>query len=305
MSKMTDLIGQKFGKLTAIQPVGNNKCGQKLWKCKCECGGVSLVSSGNLLCGHTQSCGCMKHRVNDLTGQKFGKLMVMKQVKGKIDHGRRSARWLCRCECGRETVVDANSLVTGNTASCGNCSWGQYTLTPTHVEGHFNGDTLMYIDYVDYPRVRKHRWWIDKGSGYFVTNIDNRTITLHNFLMQPPEGMVCDHINRNKLDNRRSNLRYATPKQNSRNRSKGRNNTSGYIGVCLHIRRKKYVAQVKVDNRTINLGEYDSAEEAAKARDRAALFYFGEFANLNFGGDKNGAANPETGTELYAADLAV
>lgn len=171
--------------------------------------------------------------------------------------------------------------------------------------GHFENGADMLIDPADYPWVSKHRWWLDKGSGYFVTSMEGKTVYLHRMLMPDVEGLVCDHINRNKLDNRRSNLRYATPKENSRNRSRARNNTTGYIGVSWHIRQKKYVAQVRVEGHTYNLGGFDTAEEAARARDRAALFFYGKFANLNFGGDADGTENTGAGEEVHASRLAV
>lgn len=295
MSKAIDIAGKKFGKLTAIHPVGRDAQGNVLWFCSCECGETTKTTSARLRNGITKSCGCMNHVVNDLTGHTFGKLTVLCRVPPKEDTKKRTAWWLCRCECGRETVVDSNSLQTRNTQSCGDCSWGKYEFYPNYVIGTFVDNTSFMISYEDYPRVRKHRWWVDTGSGYFGTNINGRIMLLHNFLMNPPEGKICDHINRNKMDNRRSNLRYATQKENSRNRSKLSVNTSGYIGVSWHIRKRKYVAQIKIDGHTIHLGSFDNAEDAARVRDKAALFYFGEFANLNFGGRHHEIENTQAG----------
>lgn len=286
MSKRMELQGQRFGNLTAIRPVGKNACGQMLWECACVCGRTTVSAASMLKRGTTRSCGCLARQRHDLSGQAFGKLTAIQRVVTS-DAARsrsRSAIWLCRCECGRETSIRANALVTGNTKSCGYCSFGRYESVGNHVIGYFENNSFL-IDVDDYDQVSKYRWWIDKGTGYFCTNINGHIVYLHRFLLTDRTGLVCDHRNRDKCDNRRANLRYATPQQNSWNRSLGRNNTSGYIGVCWHVRQKKYVASINVNNRTINLGSFHTAEEAACVRDKAAQHYFGSFANLNFGGN--------------------
>lgn len=287
MSKPLNLQGQRFGLLTALHIVGKNACGQLLWACACDCGGTAVSAASSLNRGTTKSCGCLAHTARDLTGRRYGKLTAVQRVEKDASTKRvkRSARWLCTCDCGREMVTDASALVSGNTKSCGNCSWGRYEESGNHIIGYFEDGHSFLIDRCDYGEAKKHRWWVDKGSGYFVTSVGGLLQYLHRLIMPDREGLVCDHRNRDKSDNRRENLRYATKKENAQNRSMGRNNTSGYIGVCWHIRQNKYVAAIKVNNRTINLGAYHSAVEAARVRDKAALFYFGSFANLNLGGD--------------------
>jgi len=103
---------------------------------------------------------------------------------------------------------------------------------------------------------------------------------MHRMIMQPPEGMVVDHINGNGLDNRRCNLRICTQEQNARNNAPKGNGASRFKGVfpCG----KKWGAKVTHRKKTHRLGVFADEVEAAKARDRLALKLHGEFARLNF-----------------------
>jgi len=96
-----------------------------------------------------------------------------------------------------------------------------------------------------------------------------------------PRPLLLDHINRNSLDNRISNLRLASVNSNNANRSPTGNTTSKYRGVYLSSR-GKWVAQIKVNREVIYLGSFLTEEEAARVRDEASIKYFGEFAYLNF-----------------------
>ena len=104
-----------------------------------------------------------------------------------------------------------------------------------------------------------------------------RVQPLHRYLMQPPEWMQVDHANHDTLDNRRSNLRIATPSQNAANRNKYKNNTTGFKGVfCRPGNRYQAKCQGK------HLGMFGCPIEAARAYDLAAIERFGAFALLNF-----------------------
>lgn len=107
-----------------------------------------------------------------------------------------------------------------------------------------------------------------------------RAITLHSFVLGPiAAGLHIDHINGNKLDNRRENLRSVTPQVNQANRKKlNRNNTSGIRGVQFSALSAKnpWRAQITVNRRAIHLGLFASREAAIEARREAELSYFGE-----------------------------
>ena len=93
------------------------------------------------------------------------------------------------------------------------------------------------------------------------------------------KGEDVDHINRNKLDNRRCNLRIATRTQNNMNCGPRSNNKCGYKGVFWH--EKKWTTVIKVGDKRIRLGRFDDIKDAARAYNAAALKYYGEFAWLN------------------------
>lgn len=113
-----DLAGQRFGMLTAKEKLTRNR-----WLCVCDCGNKKVVPRHMLLSGHIKSCGCRKNAGNpsiDLTGQRFGQLLVLCEAKQHIsESGSKQRAWLCRCDCGNEVTVLQTSLQKGATQSCG------------------------------------------------------------------------------------------------------------------------------------------------------------------------------------------
>lgn len=146
---------------------------------------------------------------------------------------------------------------------------------------------ITFIDNDDFTEVSKHKWCYH--GGYAVRGIrqgnKTRLVRLHQQLMGFP-GMPIDHINQNKLDNRRTNLRMATKAQNLMNRGPNKNNTSGYKGVShVHsssrLKTKQWKAQIVVSRKLKPLGYFSTPELAAMAYNAAALKYHGEFAYQN------------------------
>jgi len=105
---------------------------------------------------------------------------------------------------------------------------------------------------------------------------------LHRTIMKAPHGLHVDHINGNKRDNRRENLRLYTPTQNQWNNGRRSHNTSGYKGVYFCKFTNRWRAEIRFHNKCIKIGRFDTAELAARAYDTAALQYHGIYARLNF-----------------------
>lgn len=142
------------------------------------------------------------------------------------------------------------------------------------------------VDDADYDRVSQYKWSAIQRGRYAVRSETvavgkRRIIYLHRFIMDAPEGLTVDHINGNGLDNRRCNLRICSQGDNVRNRRHASGGTSKYQGVCWNKARRKWQANITVDNRLCYLGLFDDEQDAARAYNAAAVEHFGEFARLN------------------------
>ena len=143
---------------------------------------------------------------------------------------------------------------------------------------------VTLVDDSDYRHLLGFSWNAHTRDGftYARTSYGNGHIYLHDYLMKPPKGMVVDHINGDKLDNQRHNLRIATTAQNNYNTKKTENRSSQFKGVVWDKSRNKWKAQIKLNGVNKALGRFDSEEDAARAYDAAAKDLFKEFACLNF-----------------------
>lgn len=223
----------------------------------------------------------------DLTGQVFGRLTVIESTDQRDVS--RSVKWLCRCSYGNETLVNTHSLRSGHTQSCG-ClqkerakeTHKKYNVFQTKGDvaiGYTESGVKFLIDREDLARVSEYCWCV-ANNGYIVSRIGDKQISLHRFILNVHDEKVVDHKDRDKTNNRKTNLRIVTPQQNNMNRGIHRNNTIGLKGVYKSKNGERYIAQICKDGQRIHIGTYDTLEKARQARIEKEIELFGEFACL-------------------------
>ena len=148
MSRIKDIVGERFGKLTVVRylrtdvkPYGHTV----IWECKCDCGNIVEVSTNALRSGNTKSCGCLTSE--NLVGMKFGRLTVIDRESPKSK--KTKGLWVCKCECGNVIKVNTSALKSGNTTSCG-CKRKE-TLRQLRTK-HGESDTRLYKVWLDMKR---------------------------------------------------------------------------------------------------------------------------------------------------------
>lgn len=136
-------------------------------------------------------------------------------------------------------------------------------------------------------RVRKgYRAGFDNGAGYVFIRIMGKIYPAHRLAWlycygdMPPKGILVDHIDRNKGNNRIDNLRLATSSQNLMNQGLSKANTSGVKGVVFDKGRGKYAARIKVNQKTINLGRFETISDAKSAYEEASKKYHGDYGRI-------------------------
>ena len=234
----------------------------------------------------------MSHKSKDYIGKKFGRLTVLEKTNIKSGN---TYLYKCQCDCGNICYKNIYNLTSGHIRSCG-CLYKR-GITKNHYEFDekcayiyvTNRKEPAIIDIEDYEKVEKYRW-TRTTRNYTISNpIINgkpQKIYLHRLIMgveNKKTKLNVDHINGNPLDNRKSNLRFATQMQNSWNKKPS--NTLGVAGVREVRNAKIWNARIIVNYKVIHLGNYRDINDAIKARKEEEIKYYGEFRRKN---DTNG-----------------
>lgn len=230
------------------------------------------------------------NRYEDLFGQKFGRL-----VPYAVERGSGSRVFLrCKCGCGNETVVRSDHMTSGASRSCGclqkeAASAANKRETPFIVKDDIAiGKTAQGIEFIidaeDLDKVADKTWHVN-AQGYLQTNIysDGTSPVLHRMIMGDyGKGLCVDHIDRNKLNNRKSNLRICRQGDNAKNAGMRIDNTSGFTGV--RERSGKWYAEIRANGKSHYLGSFDNFNDAVQARLNGEKRYFGEYAPVRSDG---------------------
>jgi hypothetical protein len=141
----------------------------------------------------------------------------------------------------------------------------------------------VMVDDKDFDYLNQFYWQADKDNAVATHKNGERQRTLiHRLILNAPSHLEVDHIDGNRLNNQRSNLRLCNSSENKCNRGPRKDNKSGYKGVSWHKQNQKWTVRLQIPSgRYLSLGCYHDIKEAATAYNEAAKKYHGEFAFLN------------------------
>lgn len=155
-------------------------------------------------------------------------------------------------------------------------SKNKYTIKDDCVELVSKHGEIILIDTQDFDKVIRYSWCVSK-TGYAVANIGNIVTKLHRYILSPSKTQIIDHINGNKLDNRRNNLRVCDNTSNIRNSKLRKNASLPYPGIKL-TKNGRHKARITVDRVEKTIGTFDTLDEAIQARKKAETELYGDFA---------------------------
>ena len=212
----------------------------------------------------------------DLTGQKFGRLTVIRKAKPQS-----RTKWWCKCNCGNpnEILVYGQNLKRGFTTSCGcihkemlikrNKKYNQFFEKEDYYIGYDSHNNSFKFDKEDFFMVSQYNWF-KMSNGYFnaiIPNSNRKHISLHRLIMDVTDSEIdIDHINHDKSDNRKQNLRIVTASENACNSRVSIMNTSGRKGVVWNKKKNKWQARAMKNRKSIHLGYFDDFDDAVSAR---------------------------------------
>ena len=229
---------------------------------------------------------------DNLKGKIFNRWEVLR-FSHKVGYNK---YFVCRClDCNKEKIVYIQNVIYEKSKSCGcktkvetayniNKKYNEYELLNNVVRVYINNkkDKIMLCDLEDWELLKSY-YWIENPHGY-ATAVDNhKIIKFHRKVLNVDDPKIfVDHINGDRLDNRRINLRLCSNQENSFNRDKNSNNTSGYKGVYFDKDRNKWRSVIQYNGKSIKSPKrYDTPEEAYEWYMEKSNELFGEYSVFN------------------------
>lgn len=297
--KRTVEINKEYGYLTVLKEVERDSFDHRQYLVRCRCGKQYIVRKGILFYSGSKCRECAareyhKRVVNKFVGSVINDFEILTE-HGISKNG--AIVYKCRClKCGSTVYRTAGELSVRKGQGCENCRPDyHFHCNGSSAFGTLKDGTLFIIDASMVPVVSEHYWGLN-SDGYIECKEQlYKGLKLHRFILGVADKpkLIVDHINRNRLDCRLSNLRIVTAQQNSMNRSINRNSTSGYVGVTSFTRDGKYRARIGINNKYFLVYQSENIIECASAYNYASELLFKEFA-----GHRN--AVPEADNEIKA-----
>jgi hypothetical protein len=150
---------------------------------------------------------------------------------------------------------------------------------------------VALVDDEDFEFLNQFKWYAKKANrtfyalrnSFYVENKKRHTIQMHRVILGLKDlNIKCDHIDHNGLNNQKNNLRHSTNAENCKNQKPKEGYSSIYKGVCWCNKRKKWRANIRINDRQKHIGYFKDEIECAKAYDNMAKIHYKEFAYLNF-----------------------
>lgn len=261
-----DLAGQRFGRLTALYPLGSEPGKGVIWHCRCDCGGTKDVPSTRLLGKKTQSCGCIKRELTEkqnITGKRYGRLVAVEFRYYDENH---KDCWLFRCDCGNEKVMPAANVKWCRVRSCG-CLQDEHIrqLNRQDIAGQRFGRLTAIAPTADHDASGSIIWECHCDCGNIVYHSVNR--------LTNGRTLSCGCLYRDSRgttsENRRDAVEGTLLSVLVTSKEPKSNNTSGCTGVYYDKKRDNWLAYINFQKKRYFLGSYKEKEKAIRARKAA------------------------------------
>lgn len=242
-----DYTGKKFNNLTIIKELENNKV-----LCHCDCGNEKILNKYDVTSGNIKSCGCLKNQIIDYTGKKFNHLTIIRELGG--------GKVLCKCDCGNEVIKNKQAVIKKRLISCG-------CITRNEIKRDLTGQRFGMLVVLKQA---------DEEYNSFICKCDcGNEITVTRGHLINGSIKSCGCLKSTNMKKTQRNAFFdGTAIYAIKNGKANKNNSTGVKGVCFLPAQNKYMAYLTIKKKNINLGYYDTLEEAKQTRLRAEKKYF-------------------------------